>query len=167
MGLSAAWHSKTGSGGSIGSALSTAVFGGASDVAGTAVGDPITQGSNSVRRYFLIRFTADGTGDNTASNILIKRSDTAGSGADIDGQGTVIHAVAGVTYSHNSTTALTGGTDLQANGASSEGLADITTAITGTGTGDSEDFAVQVQTGASANAGQDFTLQCTFDVTVA
>lgn len=168
MGLGAAWHSRTGTGsGSIGSAITNAVFGGTSDASATAVSDAITQGSDSIRRYFVIRFTADGTGSNTASNILIKRSDTTGTGANIDGQGTVIHAVAGVAYSSNSTTALTGGTDLQQGGGSSEGLADITTAITGTNTGDSQEFAVQVQTGASANAGQNFTLQCTFDVTVA
>jgi len=168
MGLGAAWHSRTGTGlGSVGaSAITTAVFGGSSD-SGTAIGDPITQGADSISRYFVIRFTADGTGSNTASNILIKRSDATGTAANIDGQGTVIHADAGVAYSSNSTTALTGGTDLQANGTNSEGLTDITTAITGTNTGDSQQFAVQVQTGATAVAGQDFTLQCTFDVTVA
>ena len=167
MGLTAAWHSKTGGAGSIGSAITTAVFGGSSDASATAVSDPITQGADSISRYFVIRFTADGTGSNTASNILIKRSDATGSGANIDGQSTVIHADAGVAYSQNSTTALTGGTDLQANGTNSEGLTDITTAITGTNTGDSQQFAVQVQTGATAVAGQDFILQCTFDVTVA
>lgn len=167
MGLTAAWRSRTGaSTGSIGSAITTAVFGGSSD-SGTAIGDPITQGADSISRYFVIRFTADGTGSNTASNIQIKRSDDLGSAANIDGQGTVIHADAGVAYSQNSTTALTGGTDLQASGASNEGLTDITTAITNTNTGDSQGFAVQVQTSATAVAGQDFTLQCTFDVTVA
>ena len=167
MGLGAAWHSRTGaSAGSIGSAITDVVFGGSSDASGTAVSDPITQGSDSIRRYFVIRFTADGTGSNTASNILIKRSDATGSGANIDGLGTVIHAEAGVTYSKNSTTPLTGGTELQASGANSEALT-APAAITGTNTGDSQEFAVQVQTGASANAGQSFTLQCTFDVTVA
>lgn len=167
MGLTAAWHSKTGSAGSIGSAITTAVFGGSSDASATAVSDPITQGNDSIRRYFVIRFTADATGSNTASNILIKRSDTTGTGANIDGEGTVIHADAGVAYSQNSTTALTGGTELQASGANSEALT-APAAITGlNNTGDSQDFAVQVQTGASANAGQSFTLQCTFDVTVA
>lgn len=168
MGLGAEWHSRTGaSAGTIGSAITTAVFGGSSDASATAVSDPITQGSDSISRYFVIRFTADGTGSNTASNILIKRSDTTGSVANIDGAGTVIHADAGVAYSPSSTTPLTGGTELQASGANSEGLADITTAITGTNFDDSQEFAVQVQTGASAVAGQSFTLQCTFDVTVA
>ena len=167
MGLTAAWHSRTGaSAGSIGSAITTAVFGGSSDASATAVSDPITQGADSISRYFVIRFTADGTGSNTASNILIKRSDATGSGANIDGQSTVIHADAGVAYSQNSTTALTGGTDLQASGANSEGLT-APAAISGTNTGDSQQFAVQVQTGATAVAGQDFILQCTFDVTVA
>ena len=166
MGLTAAWHSKTGGAGSIGSAITTAVFGGSSDASATAVSDPITQGADSISRYFVIRFTADGTGSNTASNILIKRSDSTGSAANIDGQGTVIHADAGVSYAQDSTTALTGGTDLQASGANSEALT-APAAITNTNTGDSQDFAVQVQTSATAVAGQSFTLQCTFDVTVA
>ena len=166
MGLGATWRSITGaSPGTDGTAEGT--FGGADETASQAVNDPISQGQNSIKKFFKIQFTADGTGDNTASNILIKRSDATGTSGNIDGNGTFIHAKAGETYAQESSTTMTGGTNLQESGNSSIGLDDITTPVTGTNSVLSQLFAVQVQTGASADAGKSFTLQCTFDVTVA
>jgi hypothetical protein len=166
MAVTGAWHSRTGeSAGSVGSAITSIVFGGLDDTAGTAAADPITAGNNSIIRFFVIRFTETTTSTATLSNVKIDRSDSAGSGAVLDGAGaTEVDAKQGETYGQNVTTNITAtSTALQASGANSIAL---TASDPGGSTSDSQQFAVQVDTGTGATAGVGFTLRCSFDITV-
>jgi len=166
MAVTGAWHSRTGSGiGSVGvSAITSIVFGGSSETA--AIGaDPITAGNNSIIRFFVIRFTETTTSTATLSNVKIDRSDSAGSGAVLDGAGaTEVDAKQGETYGQNVTTNITAtSTALERLGANSIAL---TAGAPGGSTSDSQQFAVQVDTGTGATAGVAFTLRCSFDITV-
>jgi len=166
MAVTGAWITRTGeSAGTLGAVASPVVFGGSDDTAGTAAADPITAGNNSIIRFFVIRFTETGGSTSTLSNVKIDRSDSAGSGAVLDGAGaTEVDAKQGETYGQNVTTNITAtSTALERLGANSIAL---TATAPGGSTSDSQQFAVQVDTGTGANAGVGFTLRCSFDITV-
>jgi len=152
-------------------AITSAVYGGLADDAATAAADPITAGANSIRRYFIVRFTETAGTNSTIDSLVIDRSDSSGSGTNLDGTaggGTTVDAQAGLAYSENSSVALTSITELGVTG----GGTSITPTIAGTilnsgGTAsiDCQEFAVQVDTTATATAGVSFTLRCSFDIT--
>jgi len=171
MAIDATWHSRTGaSAGTLGTAIgtSTVVYGGSDDGAATAAADPITAGANSIRRYFIARFTETAGTITTISSVVIDRSDSNGTGTDLDDQGTTVNAQAGLAYAENSVAALT---SITALGVSGGGTSITPTAPSGdiqngvVGSRDSQEFAVQVDTHANATAGVAFTLRCSFNIT--
>jgi hypothetical protein len=172
MAITATWHSRTGaSAGTLGSSISSVVYGGSDDGAATAAADPITAGANSIRRYFICRFTETAGVDTTITSVVIDRSDSNGSGTNLDGQaggGTTVDAQAGLAYAENSVTALT---SITALGVTGGGTSITPTAPSGvinsgaTASRDSQEFAVQVDTHADATAGVAFTLRCSFNIT--
>jgi len=170
MAITATWHSRIGaSAGSLGSTITSAVFGGLNDDAATAVADPIAADANSIRRYFIVRFTEGSSTPAVISDVVIKRSDSTGSGTNIDGQGTTMDAQAGLAYSENSVVALTSITELGASGSGTIACTNTGASLTsgGTASEDCQQFAIQIDTASGATAGSSaLVLQCTFNITV-
>lgn len=172
MAITATWHDMTGAGGAVGTALSNLVFGGTDDAATTATDDPIQQGANSVRRYLVVRFTETAGTSSQIANIVIDRSDSIGSGTNIDGTadgGTTLNIELGVAYAHDEDAALPSPTALGVSGGGTSLAITNTGASIEDGTGtefeDSDDFVCQIDTSATAVAGSDaLELRCSFDI---
>jgi hypothetical protein len=167
MAITATWHTRRGASAGIleTTAITSAVFGGLDDEALTATADPIAAGANSIRRYFVVRFTETVGTASVIDNIVIDRSDSTGSGTIIDGQDTTMDAQAGLDYAFESVVALTSITALGVSGGGTSILLTNTGASLSNSAEDSQQFAIQIDTGANAVAGNsDLILRCSFDI---
>jgi len=169
MAITATWHSRIGEapGDVSATPITNVVFGGSDDDAATAAADPIAQVANSIRRYFVVRFTETAGTASVIDNIVIDRSDPTVDSGSIDGQGTTMDAQAGLAYAENEDAALTSITELGASGSGTIALTNTGASLTsgGTASEDSQQFAIQIDTGAAAVAGSSaLVLRCSFDI---